>query len=60
LLKTFPPPLAGFFNWTMTYRLDSDIPNPYGFFAPRAAGFAYPPSTSNPIQWQTFNRTQLR
>ncbi|XP_025833210.1 alpha-(1,3)-fucosyltransferase C-like isoform X2 [Agrilus planipennis] len=22
----------GFYNWTMTYRLDSDIPNPYGFY----------------------------
>ena len=25
--------LKGFFNWTMTYRLDSDIPKPYGFLA---------------------------
>jgi len=23
-----------FFNWTMTYRQDSDVPRPYGFFQP--------------------------
>lgn len=26
--------MAGFFNWTMTYRLDSDIVHPYGWFQP--------------------------
>lgn len=26
--------MAGFFNWTMTYRRDSDIHNPYGWFSP--------------------------
>lgn len=24
--------VEGFFNWTMTYRRDSDIPYPYGAF----------------------------
>ena len=24
--------LAGFFNWSMSYRLDSDFPKPYGMF----------------------------
>ena len=24
-------PFNGKFNWTMTYRLDSDIPRPYGY-----------------------------
>ncbi len=24
-----------FFNWTMTYRLDSDIPEPYGYLESR-------------------------
>ena len=28
-------PCPGFFNWTMTYRLDSDIPKPYGWIEPR-------------------------
>ena len=26
--------IASFFNWTMTYRWDSDIVNPYGYIAP--------------------------
>jgi len=26
--------MTGFFNWTMTYRLDSDIVHPYGWFEP--------------------------
>ena len=26
--------MAGFFNWTMTYRLDSDIVHPYGWIEP--------------------------
>jgi alpha-1,3-fucosyltransferase len=26
--------MNNFFNWTMTYRYDSDIPRPYGFFQP--------------------------
>ncbi|XP_063232137.1 alpha-(1,3)-fucosyltransferase C-like [Bacillus rossius redtenbacheri] len=30
-LKDFP----GFFNWTMTYRRDSDVHRPYGIFLPR-------------------------
>ena len=26
---------SDFINWTMTYRRDSDIPNPYGRIVPR-------------------------
>jgi len=44
----------------MTYRLDSDIPNPYGFFTDVDAKFAYPPSANNPIHWKEINRTGLR
>ena len=29
--------VAGFFNWTMTYRWDSDIVHPYGWFRPIAS-----------------------
>ena len=28
----------GLFNWTMTYRRDSDVYHPYGFYAPLEAG----------------------
>lgn len=28
------PPLDGLFNWTMTYRLDSDVVQPYGWVEP--------------------------
>ena len=31
----------GFFNWTMTYRSDSDIPRPYGWVEPKAEPFNY-------------------
>lgn len=27
-------PMAGFFNWTITYRWDSDVVFPYGWFSP--------------------------
>jgi alpha-1,3-fucosyltransferase len=27
---------SNFFNWTMTYRWESDIPRPYGWFSPKA------------------------
>lgn len=30
-------PMAGFFNWTMTYRWDSDIVNPYGYIRPNGS-----------------------
>ena len=30
-----------FFNWTMTYRSDSDIPNPYGRVVPNVAEINY-------------------
>ena len=40
----------GFFNWTMTYRLDSTIPHPYGWFRNKVINgtrpFSYQPSLS--------------
>ena len=44
-----------FFNWTMTYRQDSDVPRPYGFFQPRSE-LATGQNRGNthyyyPIQW---------
>lgn len=47
---TTDPRVNNFFNWTMTYRLDSDIPWPYGWFTRS--------NSSNPLlgkeQWDTF------
>merc|ERR1711894_122195 len=37
----------GFFNWTMTFRLDSDFPNPYGWVEPINSAFIGPPSHGN-------------
>jgi hypothetical protein len=33
-----------FFNWTMTFRLDSDFPNPYGWIEPIRRSYIAPPS----------------
>jgi alpha-1,3-fucosyltransferase len=38
-----------FFNWTMTYRLDSDLPRPYGFFVEHANATN---DSYFPQQWQ--------
>ncbi|CAB9509478.1 Galactoside 3(4)-L-fucosyltransferase [Seminavis robusta] len=43
-----------FFNWTMTYRLDSDLPRPYGFFELLQPSDAAETSSNHyfPSQWQ--------
>eukprot|EP00934_Nitzschia_sp_Nitz4_P001515 Nitzschia sp. Nitz4//scaffold13_size275219//33021//34454//NITZ4_000842-RA/size275219-snap-gene-0.33-mRNA-1//-1//CDS//3329535918//1515//frame0 len=39
--------LNGFFNWTMTYKWDSDLPRPYGWFERKpSASFDYLPVPS--------------
>jgi alpha-1,3-fucosyltransferase len=38
---------SNFFNWTMTYRWESDIPRPYGWFSPKAQ----PPRDRLPLSW---------
>lgn len=53
LRTTYP---KNFFNWTMTYRQDSDVPRPYGFFQPRSE-LATGPNIGSihyyfPIQWK--------
>ena len=40
---------SGFFNWTMTYRLDSDIPHPYGRMVPKSSEFSY---ASSVLHWE--------
>ena len=44
--------LGGFFNWTMTYRRDSDIYVPYGWIVPHNYKSQYPPL--NPISWSDY------
>jgi hypothetical protein len=41
----------GFFNWTMTYRKDSDIQRPYGWAAPKSWPWHYAPALGTPINW---------
>ena len=40
-----------FFNWTMTYRLDSDIPNPYGWIVPKLSDKSFVPTIDDIGQW---------
>ena len=41
--------LNGFFNWTATYRWDSDFPIPYGWISPRSKPiYGDAPSNDNP------------
>ena len=48
-----------FFNWTMTYRLDSDIPHPYGRVIPINSTFSYTQKL-NEIQWEhSYNETNF-
>ena len=45
-----------FFNWTMTYRADSDIYRPYGWLAEKNSGELYPPTR---ISWPPPPPTQV-
>ena len=40
-----------FFNWTMTYRLDSDIPIPYGWIVPKLGPAYHVPSIHEIGNW---------
>ena len=44
--------LGGFFNWTMSYRRESDIYVPYGWIVPHNHNFQYPPLS--PISWTDY------
>ena len=37
-----------FFNWTSTYRWDSDFPSPYGWIEPNSDSNGKPPTKGNP------------
>ena len=41
-----------FFNWTMTYRRDSDFYTPYGWIAPKYWEWHYPPV--EPVNWKQY------
>ena len=43
----------GFFNWTMTYRADSDIPRPYGWVEPAEKPFVYP-TDQRLVKWGNY------
>ena len=42
---------SNFFNWTMTYRMDSDIQAPYGRVIPKSSGFSYMPKNNEAGTW---------
>ena len=43
-----------FFNWTMTYRLDSDIPNPYGWIVPKYSDKSHVPTIDDIGRWDHY------
>ena len=45
--------MKNFFNWTMTYRHDSDIPRPYGFFQPISKLTNSNPQKYFPVQFDS-------
>ena len=50
--------MNGFFNWTMTFRWDSDLPRPYGWFDEIARPDSFYPS--KPARWIPYNETRFR
>jgi len=49
-----------FFNWTMTYRMDSDIPRPYGWFSEKNSLQFYPPADHKWIQPKPLTEVQKK
>lgn len=48
------------FNWTMTYRLDSDIPTPYGWMVQKLSSASQVPRFAEKGQWaQGYDPTQF-
>ena len=48
------------FNWTMTYRLDSDIPIPYGWIVPKSGSVSHVPNGGEIGHWaQNYDPTQF-
>ena len=52
--------LVDFFNWTMTYRLDSDVPRPYGWVEPtNRTSRSLPPRSCEKYKWRTYNEAEF-
>ncbi len=52
--------LRGFFNWTMTYRSDSDLPHPYGWIEPRGRPRVRPRYRSDPpVDWAPYDEADF-
>ncbi len=52
---------TGFFNWTMTYRLDSDIPAVHGYMEDKSTPpRKTPPRNTDLIQWRDFDKRAFR
>ncbi len=52
--------LLGIFNWTMTFRIDSDLPIPYGWIDPIDMPTRdKPPSTREPYKWLPYNNSEI-
>ena len=49
----------GYFNWTMNYRDDSDIPIPYGYIGPNNHTITFPLTWSN-MTWMDYNNTEFK
>ena len=46
--------LGGFFNWTMTYRRDSDFHVPYGIIIPKNWDQKHYNSPQKTVNWQEY------
>jgi alpha-1,3-fucosyltransferase len=49
-------PFDDFFHWTMSYRWDSDLPRPYGWFQDRQSTEFYP---SLPKSWKPYDEAEF-
>ncbi len=53
--------ISGFFNWTMTYRSDSDIPRPYGWIERNNVPKSYAPWREKPKpKWLPYDEAEFK
>ena len=58
--KTSQRAHAGFFNLTMTYRLDSNIPRPYGWIQARDGQARFPPRKGDKMNWRQYDERAFK